>query len=67
MYEASVGLFVPYLRNLSGLLDKGWIGQNHSRAQLRDHRTHHGQRPCHHRQMEPEFAGPAAGEKQHGR
>jgi hypothetical protein len=23
MYEASVGLFVPYLRNLSGLLDKG--------------------------------------------
>lgn len=23
MYEASVGLFVPYLRNLSGLLDRG--------------------------------------------
>lgn len=23
MYEASVGLFVPHLRNLSGLLDKG--------------------------------------------
>ena len=23
MYEASVGLFVPYLRNLSGLFDKG--------------------------------------------
>ena len=23
MYEASVGLFVPYLRNLSALLDKG--------------------------------------------
>lgn len=23
MYEASVGLFVPYLENLSGLLDKG--------------------------------------------
>ena len=25
MYEASVGLFVPYLRNLSGLLDKGVV------------------------------------------
>lgn len=23
MYEASVGLFVPYLDNLSGLLDRG--------------------------------------------